>query len=505
MIAYGLDGNPVYGPLGYTTTDGSDALKVLRSSYVKRDWLDSTTSHRSSLPEWAVANWDSKAASGTSILNLSGLDKSNVLYSDGKLDGVVSYSGTDTSLSAEIAWYNTLSNGHPLSEDASGYAYWEQTVTLPDNKGTAKTRNYLLKSSDLWGPGYTETIQPGMYPTDRKDEFSFTAAVGSFAEDYEFVEGYGDLDFYNGIDSYIPDLGKSEYHYVTTFSSNLTDTDRLGGVAFPYVLGIQYKGEIDPFNSDGATRIDFLADSNNGLETVYDLGITSKDDSGNLTSGSVVETWEANQTANPEMPGGGMGGPPTTTPATTSTTTPTDVGELFNLTSEGDTIAALGGDDTVFGSNGNDLIFGNQGNDQLNGNADNDIVYGGKGNDTVYGGKGNDTVYGDLGNDYVSSDLGDDVLAGVSTSNPNPGLDEIDTLIGGGGSDIFVLGAVSSVFYQGAGFATIGDFEAGIDRIQLSGNLSNYSISGNSLFLSSSNDLIATIQGSFNPDSFIFV
>jgi Ca2+-binding RTX toxin-like protein len=235
-----------------------------------------------------------------------------------------------------------------------------------------------------------------------------------------------------------------------------------------------------------------LADSTNGLETVYDLGITGKDDSGNLITASIIDTWESEQTANPEMPGGSMGGPPTTTP----TTTPTDVGELFNLTNEGDTIAALGGDDTVFGSNGNDLIFGNQGNDQLNGNADNDLVY---------GGKGNDTVYGDLGNDYISSDLGDDVLAEVSASNPNPGLDEIDTLIGGGGSDTFALGAVSSVFYQGSGFATIGDFEAGIDRIQLSGNLSDYSISGNSLFLSSSNDLIATIQGGFNSSSLIFV
>jgi hypothetical protein len=38
-IGYALDGNPVYGPLGYTTTNGSDQLKVLRSSYVKRDWL----------------------------------------------------------------------------------------------------------------------------------------------------------------------------------------------------------------------------------------------------------------------------------------------------------------------------------------------------------------------------------------------------------------------------------------------------------------------------------
>jgi Ca2+-binding RTX toxin-like protein len=351
LIGYGLDGNPVYGPLGYTTQDGTGELEVLRSSYVKRDWLEETTANRSSLPGWAVANWDGKAASSTSVLNLSGLDKSNVLYSDGVIDGIVSYSGTDAELATEIAWYNDAANGHPLKEDASGYAYWEHTVILPDHSGETTTQNYLLKSSDLWGPGYDETIQPGLYPEDRKDEFSFTATVGSFAEDYEFVEGYGDLDFYNGIDSYIPDLGKSEYHYVTTFSSNLTDADRLEGVAFPYVLGIQYKGEVDQFNSDGATRIDFLADANNGLETVYDLGITGKDDSGNLTSGSVIDAWQAEQTVTPDTPEGGMGAAPVDV-------TTTDATSNDNLTggSEGDVLVGGNGVDMLTGGTGANLF-----------------------------------------------------------------------------------------------------------------------------------------------------
>ncbi len=91
LIGYGIDGNPVYGPLGYTTTNGSGELEVLRSSYVKRDWLEQTSGNRSSLPGWAVQNWDGEAVEGTSILNLSGLDKSQVLYSDGVIDGVVSY------------------------------------------------------------------------------------------------------------------------------------------------------------------------------------------------------------------------------------------------------------------------------------------------------------------------------------------------------------------------------------------------------------------------------
>ncbi len=308
-IGYGLDGNPVYGPLGYTTTDGSGDLEVLRSSYVARTWGEDTTGHRSSLPGWAVNNWDDSAATGTSIVNLTGRDKAEVLLSDGVNDGTVTYTGEDAELAAEIAWYSDASNGHTLFEDEQGYAYWEHEVDLPDGSGTATVQNYLLNSSDLWGPEYNETILPAMYPEGEAEEFQFSAVVGAFAEDYEFVEGYGDLDFYNGIDSYIPELGKSEYHYVTSFSSDLADEDRLEGVAFPYVLGVQYKSEIDVFNSDAATKIDFLADPNNQLETVYDLGITDKDDNGNLIAGSIIETWQAEQTVTTEGPGGG-GAPP---------------------------------------------------------------------------------------------------------------------------------------------------------------------------------------------------
>jgi hypothetical protein len=350
LIGYGLDGNPVYGPLGYTTTNGSDQLKVLRSSYVKRDWLENTSGNRSSLPGWAVTNWDSLSSSSTSVLNLSGKTKSAVLYADGVLDGVVTYTGTDTSLATEIAYYSNGSNGYTLKEDASGYAYWENTVTLPSG-GTSKEQNYLLGASSLWGPGYTEIIQPGLYPTDRKDEFSFTGSIGSFAEDYEFVQGYGDLDFYNGINSYIPDLGKSEYHYVTTFSSNLADTDRLEGVAFPYILGIQYKGAIDPFNSSATTKAAFLASANNGLETVYDLGITAKAaTTGTLTTGSVLTAWQAQAataattTTTGGPPGGGPpgGGPPGGTTATGGTTTggtTTTTGNTTTTTTSGTTIA----------------------------------------------------------------------------------------------------------------------------------------------------------------------
>jgi Ca2+-binding RTX toxin-like protein len=393
------------------------------------------------------------------------LDKSNVLYSDGVIDGVVTYSGTDAELAAEIAWYNDAANGHSLKEDASGYAYWEHTVALPDGSGETKTQNYLLKSSDLWGPGYDETIQPGMYPEDRKDEFSFTAAVGSFAEDYEFVEGYGDLDFYNGIDSYIPALGKSEYHYVTTFSSDLADEDRLEGVAFPYVLGIQYKGEVDEFNSDGQTRIDFLADTNNGLETVYDLGITGKDDSGNPIASSVIDTWESEQTATPEMPAG-MGAAPvdgtitdaTTTDVATADATAVDAAMTDVVTADvmtdATTTNVVTADDATTdvvmtdattadvltavdcsSVDGSGTTLGTNSNDNLTGGNGGDVLVGGNGLDTLTGGNGADrftfnslTEAADVITDFsVTDDLID--LRGVLSGSTAASVDKFTQFV----------------------------------------------------------------------------
>jgi len=202
--------------------------------------------------------------------------------------------------------------------------------------------------------------------------------------------------------------------------------------------------------------------------------------------------------------------------------TGTDASELFNLTVFNDSLAAGGGDDTVFAFQGDDRIFGNQGNDQLNGNTGNDTLYGGqgndiisggkdgdfvfgdlgddfvngnnandavrggRGNDTVYGGQGDDSVFGDLGNDFVSGDLGTDFITGVSPIQPNPGLGEIDTLVGGAGRDTFVLGDSTNVYYDdtntslsGTGdYAEIRDFTPGEDRIQLK--------TGSSYFLASS-------------------
>ena len=204
---------------------------------------------------------------------------------------MVKYNGNDQKLAEEI---KALGKLYTLSEDSLGYSYWTAKVSLPNGKNSL-TRNYLLKSSELWGPNFDDKILPAIYPTESKNKFYFTPVLGSFAEDYAFVQGYGDLDFYNGIDSYIPDLKRSKYHYVTNYSASLTDKDRLTKSAFPYFVGIQYQSKVDDFNNqlDDTAKLNFFDTlPNQELETVYDLGIIGKDENGNLIKGSVIKTWQ---------------------------------------------------------------------------------------------------------------------------------------------------------------------------------------------------------------------
>ncbi len=165
------------------------------------------------------------------------------------------------------------------------------------------------------------------------------------------------------------------------------------------------------------------------------------------------------------------------------------------------------GDDKILGAEGNDLIFGEGDKDILNGSLGDDTVYGGEDDDQVFGFTGNDQVYGDSGNDLVNGGAGNDQVFGgtgndtifgltVSSTQPNLGKGEIDTLTGNRGDDTFILGTAlpngtKSVFYDdgdtatdGTGdYALITDFSIsgcclgkGRDTIQLSGSASDYSL-----------------------------
>lgn len=144
------------------------------------------------------------------------------------------------------------------------------------------------------------------------------------------------------------------------------------------------------------------------------------------------------------------------------------------------------GADTLTGGGHNDSLHGNSGSDIISGVTGTNMIYGHSGADTLTGGDGADTIFGNAGNDTIAAgaagDLlyggrGDDRLDGGSGQDIlNGGIGQ-DRLTGGAGADTFVFDFVSDSW---AGRAdTITDFEAGIDRIDLSGIDADPAIQGN--------------------------
>jgi Ca2+-binding RTX toxin-like protein len=229
-----------------------------------------------------------------------------------------------------------------------------------------------------------------------------------------------------------------------------------------------------------------------------------------------------------------------------------------------DSLDGGAGDDTLSGDAGNDTMAGGAGNDSLIGGAGDDAMEGGTGNDyyiidseadvaienassgsdsvrvsiggytltdniewlildgtnsgegnsianTLVGNTDDDYLIGNAGNDSIIGNDGEDQIQGSNADALGQG--EIDTLTGGAGNDVFILGSSSAAFYNDdnastegtTDFALITDFAAG-DSLHLYGEAANYrfaasvtvgSTTGAGIYLElgATDELIALIQG----------
>ncbi|MFM5891990.1 MAG: hypothetical protein ACKOQS_27500, partial [Dolichospermum sp.] len=115
---------------------------------------------------------------------------------------------------------------------------------------------------------------------------------------------------------------------------------------------------------------------------------------------------------------------------------------------------------TLVGSNFQ--INGSWGNDTITGTGGNDVIIGGGDHDSLNGGNGNDTLQG-----------------------TNGSAGEQDYLVGGTGSDLFILADTTKTFYDDGNsalpgdndYATIADFNTTNDIIQLLGSSIDYLLS----------------------------
>ncbi|NJK33053.1 MAG: hypothetical protein HC927_11940 [Deltaproteobacteria bacterium] len=101
---------------------------------------------------------------------------------------------------------------------------------------------------------------------------------------------------------------------------------------------------------------------------------------------------------------------------------------------------SMNDDPFLAGSPGFNVLFGQLGDDSLYGGGGDDVLYGQAGSDLVIGEEGADTLYGDF---FGGAE--DDVLVGArndlfDADARRPDDFEIDTLFGGGGNDLLVVG-----------------------------------------------------------------
>jgi serralysin len=121
-----------------------------------------------------------------------------------------------------------------------------------------------------------------------------------------------------------------------------------------------------------------------------------------------------------------------------------------NGTTVADLIFANGSDNSISGGGGNDTLHGLGGADTLNGGSGNDRLFGGDGGDRLLGSSGIDALYGGAGVDVI--------IGGSSR----------DSLFGGTEGDIFILQTPSESGASVSARDVIGDYEAGLDRIDVS-------------------------------------
>ncbi len=96
-----------------------------------------------------------------------------------------------------------------------------------------RTRNITTRTTLPDGT----VLTPGQYGP----AVSSTYPLGYYVEDYEFVNGLGKLDQYNGRFSVTPEYPAGTYAYFTTVNAN-------GTAAYPYIIGPQYYGLVTTEN-----------------------------------------------------------------------------------------------------------------------------------------------------------------------------------------------------------------------------------------------------------------
>lgn len=179
-----------------------------------------------------VWHQDAVVNEGSSFDNCLGHPAGNGEYHN-HLNPHCLYDDDNSSVHSPIIGY--AFDGFPVY-GAYGYANADGTGGIARMTSSYQLRNITVRT----------TLPNGSAASSAGPDVSASYPLGFYVEDYEYIQGLGTLDRYNGRECITPEYPGGTYAYFVTIDAN-------GEGVYPYVIGPEYYGLVQPGNTGPAS------------------------------------------------------------------------------------------------------------------------------------------------------------------------------------------------------------------------------------------------------------
>lgn len=290
-IALSLAGVPIYGPTNEWYIQGRNAtIWNYNAPFVKINGQDSYGGYPDANGIYHYQ--DSTFITANAWGNVSGLSSNLWVESDGH-STLIGYAADGYPIYGPFGYTNPLDNASGATRMVSSYSSTsgglyrpsEQTITVtanntsgsnlsvsstfglePGMKLTFSSNASILTPDEYWivASGGTKAVGPESYGGGsnqiqlNKDlivyantSLKFEFVAGSFIEDFEYQEGLGTLDRFNGRYCVTPEYPNGTYAYFATQDSS-------GNPVYPYFIGQNFYGSLDITGTNQLTEPDYI-------------------------------------------------------------------------------------------------------------------------------------------------------------------------------------------------------------------------------------------------------
>ena len=171
------------------------------------------------------------------------LDDNLVAVNSGRTGTIYREKAAPWKHSPILGW---MFDGYPIY---GPYGYSDPTnpnSTVKRLKSGFRLRNLTQRTTlPDWALAHHNGVSQQLNATQYGPDVSDTFPLGRYIEDFEYAQGLGDLDAYNGRFAVTPEFPNGTYAYYVTINDD-------GSPAFPYIIGTQYYGAVTGNNNTAA-------------------------------------------------------------------------------------------------------------------------------------------------------------------------------------------------------------------------------------------------------------